>query len=950
MTTLHCNSRLRRERVRRQQALNGLDYLEVGLDEAGETTLASQRRLRVFFLGKAAVELTPANIRIEGGRRIRDLRATDVSIHRFESADFDDYIDVVVDKAGDHSTYTLRVVEQDERHRLRPHSAFDPRYDRIEFSFKIDCPSDLDCLAEASCPPEPVSEPDINYLAKDYASFRQLLLDRLALLLPEWKERHVPDIGITLVEILAYTADQLSYYQDAVATEAYLNTARRRISVRRHARLVDYALHEGCNARAWVCVETDATLPAMPLGEIYFTTRLNDLLPSAPALVDENQLATLQASQYDVFEPVIVAGRPETVRFYKHHSKIRFYTWGEQECCLPRGATAATLIGKWRAPDPDEADSECDDDEAQEMPENVPAAAVTITNASRTPRLRLLPGDVLILIEVKGPKTTRESEAEQALDADPLHRHAVRLTRVEGDVDPLTGQQIVHVEWAEEDALPFPLCISSLGAAPDCRLIEDVSIACANVVLVDHGRTAEQDLGRVPKRNEAQCCIDVERATDAALIAGRFEPMLAGGPLTFSAPADAATPARLALYQDVRSALPRISLAAIPPGEGGDEPLFTWSDLNEVLALANRLQAPSGGSDEMLASRLSAKTRNLLQERTCPTDLSDALKTALTEDLQALLQAWSPQPDLLASNADERHFVVETDDERIAHLRFGEHGLGRKPDAGTSFRARYRIGNGPVGNVGTGVIEHLVWRKHTLDAGNVKISNPLPAQGGSEAEAVAEAKLYAPGAFRHVLHRAVIAQDYADLTVRDFKSKVQNAAARLRWNGSWHEVLTAVDALGKESADDALLQQIAERLHRFRRIGHDLTVGNAERVALDVALGVCVLPNYLRGHVKAELQRIFSNKRLPNGKLGLFHPDALSFGDDVYLSRLVAAAQAVEGVESVEVTKFQRLNELPNDEIENGVLPLGAFEIARLDNDPGFPDNGRFTLDIRGGR
>jgi hypothetical protein len=49
--------------------------------------------------------------------------------------------------------------------------------------------------------------------------------------------------------MLAYAADQLSYYQDAVATEAYLGTARRRTSARRHARLVDYFMHDGANAR-----------------------------------------------------------------------------------------------------------------------------------------------------------------------------------------------------------------------------------------------------------------------------------------------------------------------------------------------------------------------------------------------------------------------------------------------------------------------------------------------------------------------------------------------------------------------------------------------------------------------------------------------------------------------------------------------------------------------------
>ena len=50
---------------------------------------------------------------------------------------------------------------------------------------------------------------------------------------------------VALVELLAYAGDQLSYYQDAVATEAYLGTARRRVSVRRHARLVDYPMHDG---------------------------------------------------------------------------------------------------------------------------------------------------------------------------------------------------------------------------------------------------------------------------------------------------------------------------------------------------------------------------------------------------------------------------------------------------------------------------------------------------------------------------------------------------------------------------------------------------------------------------------------------------------------------------------------------------------------------------------
>jgi hypothetical protein len=84
--------------------------------------------------------------------------------------------------------------------------------------------------------------------------------------------------------------------------------------------------------------------------------------------------------------------------------------------------------------------------------------------------------------------------------------------------------------------------------------------------------------------------------------------------------------------------------------------------------------------------------------------------------------------------------------------------------------------------------------------------------------------------------------------------------------------------------------------------------------------------------------------------LGFFHPDNLTFGQGVLLSRLVAAAQAVPGVESVRVTRLERLGEGPNGEIETGLLPLGPLEIARLDNDPSMPVNGRLELAMRGGR
>jgi hypothetical protein len=311
---------------------------------------------------------------------------------------------------------------------------------------------------------------------------------------------------------------------------------------------------------------------------------------------------------------------------------------------------------------------------------------------------------------------------------------------------------------------------------------------------------------------------------------------------------------------------------------------------------------------------------------------------------------WSAERDLLGSQNPDRHFVVEIEATGRARLRFGDDELGQRPDAGMAFHATYRVGNGPPGNVGAGAITHLVTRQTSISGATISVRNPLPARGGVAAEPLAEAKLYAPHFFRQRLERAITAEDYATIVEREFAGSVQRAAATMRWNGRWPEVLVAIDPLGSEQADPALLERIERRLYRYRRIGHDVVVRPARRVPLDIGLLVCVLPGYLRAHVKQALLDVFSHRRAPDGRPGLFHPDRLSFGDGVFLSVLVAAAQAVPGVESVTVTRLNRLYEPPNGEIEAGVLPLGPLEIARVDNDPVVPENGRLRLDMRGGR
>src|SRR5260370_33274470 len=248
-----CCTQLRREAVKQSANLNGIDFLEV-LDDPTLPNDQRQRKLFVHFLKPlAANALKKENIRIEGGERITNVRVVSVSANA-------EILTVEVDKPGDFSIYTLGLLKDASSTAADalPPDGFDLLLSAVQFSFKVECPNDFDCRPTRECPPEPRAEPELDYLAKDYNSFRQLMLDRMSALMPQWTERNVADLGITLVELLAYVGDHLSYQQDATATEAYLGTALHRVSARRHARLVDYRMHDGCNARAWVHLETNA--------------------------------------------------------------------------------------------------------------------------------------------------------------------------------------------------------------------------------------------------------------------------------------------------------------------------------------------------------------------------------------------------------------------------------------------------------------------------------------------------------------------------------------------------------------------------------------------------------------------------------------------------------------------------------------------------------------------
>jgi hypothetical protein len=259
--------------------------------------------------------------------------------------------------------------------------------------------------------------PPIDYLVKDYAGFVQLLSDRLALLVPGWQPGQPAEFQTALIELLADAADKLSYFQDAVATEAYLGTARTRLSVRRHARFLNYPMHDGCNARAWVTLQVDGSADGhiLPKGSLLLSR-----VPYVPVLLSAADVAPLLSAGAEPFETL------HDLQLFSAHGEIKLVDLDGSDS-LVQGATSAAL------------------------------------DASRP--LSLQVGDVLFFEEVAG------ADSGLPEDADPSHRRAVRLTQVTPGVGP-SQRPICSIAWASGDALPFALRLSVTRARGNVVLVD----------------------------------------------------------------------------------------------------------------------------------------------------------------------------------------------------------------------------------------------------------------------------------------------------------------------------------------------------------------------------------------------------------------------------------------------------------------------------------------------
>ena len=777
----YCGKERRLEAVKDAGLLNGIEFVEIS---------ANQKRLVINLINAAPATFTKDNFKIVGGSRISSFDIVLVSL-------VGKVVTIEVDEVGDFSYYELQI-----RDGAGYPVGFDPQLCDVSFSFKVNCPSPLDCKVELECAEVAVEEPPLDYLAKDFQSFRRLMIERLTLSNPGWKQHSLADQQTAFVELLAYVADYLSYAQDSISTEAYLGKARKRTSIRRHARLLDYFMHEGCNARTAVCVEV---IPGS-------TADGSVIAPHTPFLTAENgtsfEVSLADYSSNFNQENVVFESMHE-LKISADRNKIKFHTWSDFDCCLPKGATSATVV-------------------------NDGSLVLTV-------------GDYFAIYESIHPESLDYRDARKSM------RHLVRLTSVVASQDLHEGIDVYEIAWDSADALPFTFCLSKTD---DENAIPDMTLACANVVIADMGKTAIQIEKLIPEKPEAS---------------GTYRPTLQSNEITFSTPFDSTIPATKVLQQSANEALPALTLSS-----------------------------PAG--------------------------------------------IWIPQRDTLNSTAFDRHFVVETEEDRSVRLRFGDNTYAKKPGTSDDFDATVRTGSGTQGNIGADVLSRIV----TSSIGILKVWNLIPGMNGTSPEPILDVKRFAPHAFK-TQKRLVTEQDYKDICEK-FPG-VQGVSVDMRWTGSWLTAFLAIDRVGGLSvtSDPEFIAQFKAYLSEFRMDGIDFEIRDPIRVPLIIRLNICVKDGWFRSNVLKDLARAFSSGITQDGSLGFFHPDNFTFGADVYASQVIAAAMEVNGVDHVRLIDFHRSNFAPAGELGAGRISIGKQEIAQLTGDRNFPEQGRMDFILEGG-
>ena len=378
-----------------------------------------------------------------------------------------------------------------------------------------------------------------------------------------------------------------------------------------------------------------------------------------------------------------------------------------------------------------------------------------------------------------------------------------------------------------------------------------------------------------------------------------------------------------------------------------------------AVLLANIVEATQGETvkDEILGSGNGAAFQTFKLKKSPLTYLPAADAESVRAVESALLVTvngvrWNEKPTLFDSPADGQDYTAVQDDDEKTFVTFGDGVFGARPPTGRdNIHARYRKGLGTSGNVEIGGIQQLI----DSSPGVQKVTNPQAAFGGADREGVDKVRTNAAASLS-TFGRAVSAADYASLAL----SYPGVAKASAAWvNRDW-KTLKALDhpyvqLVIATSDQQPLTEQptFAGKLRSFLDQRRDpnvsLRITDFMPIHMQLVASVEIDDAFPQQATIAKVQAALNPVVNPDGTIGFFAFERLSFGESIHLSAVYAQLQSVPGVKDALVTTFRRLDVDSDPTTVRDSIFIRPTELGVILNDPSQPDNGSLTITGTGG-
>lgn len=787
----------------------------------------------------------------------------------------------------------------------------------------------------------PVNRPGLDHLDYRVGTYRSFLATMIEQVsrdprLAAWTARR-EDYGIALLELGAYVADVVTFYQERIANEAFLRTAVHRESLLRLARLVDYDPAPGVAAVVpltftvqkgkHVDVPAGLRVQSVPgqhekpqkfetVEPLNALSSLNELRPVLTRLARRGDTAALFRGRAAAVRPgeyVAFAGKELLDDPSSDRWDVRRVT------TVSPGLEPRTVMLRWdpalgrvRPPAPTSRAPEGYRFREQAWPFGHDAPAVSPLAEWQSAVLRHATTQVNKSLPQNGqvdlpPAYQRQDDAREAsFPQDVGHRDHIYLDRVYPAISP--GSWVALVTHQATTLAPRTIYTELYRVLEVTEVVHSAYSQTAEVTRV-RVPAVEQTRGAIRYRQPENIDFFPVQGTIVLIVSEPLGPAVvpdetavAGRILTLDGQHPELAPGRTLVVagSPVTPDGPRAETCAVADVVHGEA--TTMVTLTAALA----------GSYRRSSVRIFGNVASATHGETVAAEVigdGDASGDFLTVGLRKKPVTFVPRagarhgaaaelvvrvdgieyaesPTLLANGPVDRVYEHRVEADGSSTVTFGDGEHGAVPPTGRgNITARYRTGLGREGNVEATAIRNLLDRP----AGLMAAGNPLPSAGGTDAESSEEIRDNAPNVVR-TFGRVVSLTDFEDVARETIG--VTKARASMTEEDDAQVAILTVAGEGGATIEGDLLRRLQDELDSRRDRNRRMRVASFKPVHITVGATVVVEGDRLPDEVLARCRSALA------AHLSFGHRD---FGRPVHLSDVYAVLQAVAGVAGLHV-------------------------------------------------